>query len=275
MHVDAHQHFWQYHPEQFPWMTEEMAALRRDFLPDDLAPLLCAAGFDGCVAVQARQIPEETDWLLALADRHDFILGVVGWVDLRDPDVARRLAEYARRRRFRGVRHILHDEPDVEFMLRPEFRRGIAALGEFGLTYDLLLRPEHLPAARKLVGEFPRQPFVVDHVAKPRIAEKRFSPWQEELRELAQCENVYCKLSGMVTEADWRSWRPDDFTAYLEIVAEAFGPERLMLGSDWPVCTLAADYGSTMNVVLDFARRYSDVVREGILGGNCIRFYGL
>lgn len=175
-HIDSHQHFWQYHPTQHVWMTDDMAVLRRDFLPDDLAPLLKSVGFDATIAVQARQMLAETDWLLALADQHDFIQGVVGWVDLRAEDVRGQLQRYIGHPKFKGVRHIVHDEPDVGFMLLPEFRRGIAALAEFGLTYDLLLRPAHLPVALKLVREFPRQPFVVDHIAKPRIRERTTAP---------------------------------------------------------------------------------------------------
>jgi len=275
MRIDSHQHFWQYRPSQHTWMTEEMAVLRRDYLPSDLAPLLQSVGFNGSIAVQARQMLEETDWLLTLADQYDFIRGVVGWVDLRAGDVRSQLQRYVRHPKFKGVRHLVHDEPDVEFMLLPEFRRGIAALAEFGLTYDLLVRPAHLPTARRLVGEFPQQPFVVDHIAKPLIADKQFSPWWEELKALAQYDNVYCKLSGMVTEANWRAWHPEDFTAYLNIVVDAFGPYRVMIGSDWPVCTLSGNYNAVMNIVVDYVRRFTRDGREAMLGGNCARFYGV
>jgi L-fuconolactonase len=275
MHIDAHQHFWQYDPAQHTWMTDDMAVLRRDFLPAELAPLLESADFEGSVAVQARQVLEETDWLLALAERHAFIRGVVGWVDLRGDDVRSQLRRYAGRVKFKGVRHIVHDEPDVEFMLLPEFRRGLRALAEFDLTYDLLLRPAHLPVALKLVREFPRQPFVVDHIAKPRIADRAFDPWHADLEALAQFENVYCKLSGMVTETAWGAWQADDFGPYLDIVLNAFGPDRVMIGSDWPVCTLSGDYRGVMSIVTAYAERFSPAVREEILGGNCARFYRL
>lgn len=273
MRIDSHQHFWRYNPAQHVWMTEDMAVLRRDFLPDDLAPLLKSAGFDATIAVQARQMLEETDWLLALADQHDFIQGVVGWVDLRDEDIRRQLQRYVGRPKLKGVRHVVHDEPNVEFMLLPEFRRGILALAEFGLTYDLLLRPEHLPAAIKLVQEFPEQPFVVDHIAKPSIKDRAFSRWREDLAALSQYENVYCKLSGMVTETTWRAWMAGDFTPYLDIVLGAFGPERVMIGSDWPVCTLSGDYCPVMDIVIDYAQRFLPEIRDLILGGNCARFY--
>jgi L-fuconolactonase len=273
MRIDSHQHFWQYNPAQHVWMTDDMAVLRRDFMPADLAPLLKSAGFDATIAVQARQILEETDWLLALADQYDFIQGVVGWVDLRAADVRGQLQRYAGRRKLKGIRHIVHDEPDVEFMLLPEFRRGIGALAEFGLTYDLLVRPPHLPVALKLVQEFRNQPFVVDHIAKPLIQDRAFEPWQAGLRALAQCENVYCKLSGMVTETAWRAWRPEDFAAYLDIVLDAFGGDRVMIGSDWPVCTLSGDYLPVMQIVVNYIERLPRESQERVLGGNCARFY--
>jgi L-fuconolactonase len=254
-------------------MTREMAVLRRDYLPADLEPLLGPAGFAGTIAVQARQVVEETDWLLQLADSHPFIRGVVGWVDLRSPHVAGQLARCARHPKLVGVRHVVHDEPDDHFMLRPEFRRGIARLQDFGLTYDLLLFPRHLPVAVTLVDEFPDQPFVLDHVAKPAIRDRLFSPWREDLGRLAERPNVFCKLSGMVTEARWNEWRPEDLRPYIDVVLEAFGPERLMIGSDWPVCTLSGDYRSTVGVVVDYVGSLSPDERAGILGGNCIRFY--
>jgi L-fuconolactonase len=273
MRIDSHQHFWQYNPAQHVWMTDKMAVLRRDFLPADLSPLMNDAGFDATVAVQARQILEETDWLLDLADHNPFIRGVVGWVDLRAADVRGQLQRYVGRRQFKGVRHIVEDEPDVNFLLLPEFRRGIAALAEFGLTYDLLLRPPHIPAALKLVQEFPRQLFVVDHIAKPLIKDQKISPWREGIEALARCDNVYCKLSGMVTEASWRAWRSDDFTPYLDIVFQAFGTDRVMIGSDWPVCILSGEYRPVMQIVLDYVRRFAPGAEEKIAGGNCAAFY--
>ena len=275
MHIDSHQHFWRYNAAQHVWMTDDMAVLRRDFLPNDLAPLLKSAGFDGTIAVQARQIREETDWLLALSDQYDFIQGAVGWVDLRAENVRDQLQRYAGHPKFKGVRHIVHDEPDIEFMLLPEFRRGIGLLEEFGLTYDLLLRPVHLSVARQLVSQFPNQPFVVDHLAKPLIADQKLSPWREELKSLAKFDNVYCKLSGMVTETNWRVWRSEEFTAYLNIVLDAFGPQRVMIGSDWPVCTLSGEYREVMDVVIDYVQPLPHDIREEILGGNCTRFYGV
>jgi len=275
MNIDSHQHFWKYDRAQHVWMTDAMDVLRRDYLPGDLEPLLQAAGFEGTVAVQARQMVEETEWLLGLAKQYDFIKGVVGWVDLRSPKLREQLEKVTADPKLVGVRHVVHDEPDDDFMLRPAFREGIAQLAEFNLTYDLLLFPRHLPVAVKLVREFPERPFVVDHLAKPAIRDVGVSPWQEDLRRLAEFPNVCCKLSGLVTEAKWKQWQAGDFHRYLDIVIAAFGTDRVMIGSDWPVCTLSGDYASTMRIVTDYAQQFSAPVRNAILGGNCARFYHL
>jgi len=275
MNLDSHQHFWKYDRAQHVWMTDAMDVLRRDYLPGDLEPLLQAAGFEGTVAVQARQMVEETEWLLGLAKQYDFIKGVVGWVDLRSPKLREQLEKVTADPKLVGVRHVVHDEPDDDFMLRPAFREGIAQLAEFNLTYDLLLFPRHLPVAVKLVREFPERPFVVDHLAKPAIRDVGVSPWQEDLRRLAEFPNVCCKLSGLVTEAKWKQWQAGDFHRYLDIVIAAFGTDRVMIGSDWPVCTLSGDYASTMRIVTDYAQQFSARVRNDIFGGNCARFYHL
>jgi L-fuconolactonase len=273
--IDAHQHFWQYNPAEHRWMTDEMAAIRRDCLPGDLKPLLDGLQFDGCVAVQARQNLEETRWLLELAERDEFIRGVVGWVDLRSPELAAQLEQFAGRKKLVGVRHVVQDEPDDEFMLGEDFRRGIGRLAEFDLAYDVLIYPRQLEAAIGLVEGFPEQRFVLDHISKPPIAEGRLEPWETGLRELANAPNLYCKLSGMVTEARWWEWQAEDFRPYLDVVFEAFGPERLMIGSDWPVCTLAASYESAMGIVASYVEQLSQADQDGILGGNCARFYRL
>jgi L-fuconolactonase len=254
-------------------MTDQMGILKQDYLPRDLDPLLAGIQFDGCISVQARQNLEETRWLLELAEHHPFIKGVVGWVDLRSEQLAAQLDRFARCPKLVGVRHVVHDEPDDNFMLRPEFRRGIAQLRTFNLTYDLLLFPKHLAPAAQLVEEFPEQPFVLDHIAKPGIAEGSVSPWREDLQTLAQFPNVFCKLSGMVTEAKWKQWQPADFHRYLDIVLEAFGSSRLMIGSDWPVCTLSGDYDSVMNIVINYVEKLPLPAQAGILGENCARFY--
>jgi L-fuconolactonase len=256
-------------------MSDAMAALKRDFLPDDLSPLLGEIGFEGCIAVQARQSLEETRWLLQLAGEYRFIRGVVGWVDLCSPQLPAQLEQFARNPLLVGVRHVVQDEPDDEFMLRPEFRRGISQLQAFGLTYDLLLFPKHLPVAARLVEKFPDQPFVLDHIAKPHIADRLLSPWKEDIQALARFPNVSCKLSGMVTEAKWGQSQPHDFHDCLDVVFEAFGPDRLMIGSDWPVCTLSCDYRSTMQIVIDYLRLFPKEAKTAILGKNCARFYAI
>ena len=275
MRIDAHQHFWRYHPEHHVWMTEEMDILKRDFLPEDMAPLIRSIGFDATVAVQARQVIAETDWLLELSDRNDFIAAVIGWLDLSSSGVVEQLETYAAREKLKGVRHVVHDEPDDDFMLREDFQRGIRALESFGLTYDLLLYPRHLPVAVRLVEKFPDQAFVLDHIAKPRIKKGEVKPWQDDLRALSNSGSVYCKLSGMVTEARWHNWTADDFHRYLDIVLDAFGAERLMIGSDWPVCTLSGDYEPVMGIVMEYTEQLDRADVEGILGGNCARFYGI
>jgi len=274
MRIDAHQHFWMYSPAEYGWINDEMADLKRDFLPKDLKPLLVENGFQGSIAVQARQDLDETRWLLELADQNEFVKGVVGWVDLCSPDLPAELERFALSPKFVGVRHVLQDEPDDEFMLRPEFRRGIARLAEHGLTYDLLLYPRHLRVAVKLVRKFPEQRFVLDHIAKPGIAHGLMEPWELDIRELAMFDNVFCKLSGMVTEARWKQWKPQDFHPYLDVVFEAFGRSRLMIGSDWPVCTLSGSYEETVGIVTDYLKQSIPEETDDILGANCMRCYG-
>ncbi len=275
MRVDAHQHFWRYTPEEYGWISDGMAALRRDFLPPDLEPLLRAAGFDWCVAVQARQTLDETRWLLDLADAHPFIAGVVGWVDLCSPRVGEDLASLAGRRKLVGTRHIVQAEPDDRFLLRPDFCRGIATLESFDLAYDILIHARHLPVAIEFVRRFPRQRFVLDHLAKPLIETGAIDTWSRHMRELAAQPHVCCKLSGLVTEADWRRWRPGDITPYLDVAMEAFGPGRLMIGSDWPVCTVAGAYGPVMELVVRYTERLGAADRDLVLGGSAARFWRL
>lgn len=275
MRIDAHQHFWHYNGDEFDWIDDSMACLRRDFLPADLDPELKQAGFSYTIAVQTRQTLEETEWLLDLARATPFIAGVVGWVDLRWPNIRSQLAELARNPKLLGVRHILQSEPDDRFMLQPEFLRGIGALEEFNLTYDILIYPHHLSVAAEFVRHFPRQRFVLDHLAKPLIKSGALHPWSKDLRELAQLQNVFCKLSGLATEADWKNWKPEHIQPYLDIALECFGPERLMIGSDWPVCTVAGSYSQVMNLVIEYLSKYPQDVQRAILGGNAERFWKL
>ncbi len=274
MRLDSHQHFWSYDEAQYPWIPKG-SPLHRDWLPEDLAPLLLKAGLDGCIAVQARQTVEESRWLLSLADRATIVRGVVGWVDLRSEKVGAQLSELARHAKFRGVRHVVQDEPDADFMLGAEFQRGIGALHQFGLTYDILIFPKQLPAAITLARKFPDQPFVLDHIAKPPIKDGALSPWREQIRELAKAPNVSCKVSGMVTEADHTRWKGADFAPFLDVVFAAFGEDRVMFGSDWPVCLLAGEYARVFALVNDFAAQFSAAARAKLFGGNAARFYGI
>ncbi len=275
MRIDAHQHFWRYNADEFGWIDDSMSSLRRDFGPDDLKPELERAGFQGSIAVQARQSLEETRWLLELAEDSPLILGVVGWVDLCSPDVRLQLQTFAGNPKLVGIRHVVQSEPDERFLLLPEFLRGISVLEEFDLTYDILIYPQHLPVAVEFVRHSPRQRFVLDHLAKPLIKSASIHPWEAGIRELAKFPNVFSKLSGMVTEADWQNWRPEDLKPYLDIALDNFGPERLMIGSDWPVCTVAASYKQTMSVVLDYLYKFPVNVQDAVLGGNAQRFWKL
>jgi L-fuconolactonase len=275
MHIDAHQHFWMYNEPEYGWIDDSMAALRRDFLPDDLKPELECNGFQGCVAVQARQTLEETRWLLELAENAPFILGVVGWVDLRSPRLRFELGSLAGRSKLVGVRHIVQSEPDGRFLMQPDFLCGIAMLEEFDLAYDILIYERHLPLAAEFVARFPKQRFVLDHLAKPPIKSGAIDDWRRGMRKLAAFSNVYCKLSGLVTEADWHAWKPADLRPYLDVAFECFGPSRLMIGSDWPVCTVAASYSQVMDVVKDYVRKFSAEERVAVLGGNAATFWRL
>ncbi|MDQ2840945.1 MAG: amidohydrolase family protein [Acidobacteriota bacterium] len=273
--IDAHQHFWVYTPEQYAWIDESMASVRRDFLPPHLRHEIHRAGIDGVICVQARQTIEETRWLLQLAAGNDFIKGVVGWVPLIDPAVDALLASLTENRLLKGVRHVLQGEPDDLYMLRDDFNRGIDALEPFGLVYDILIFERHLPAAIEFVDRHPSQTFVLDHIAKPRIREGILSPWNENLRALAQRENVYCKISGMVTEAGYQTWTEDNLAPYFDAVLEAFGPKRLMFGSDWPVCLVATTYAQWFDLVRGRIAALSQDEQDSILGGTAARAYSL
>jgi L-fuconolactonase len=282
MKIDAHQHFWHYTPQEYSWMGPDMAILKKDHLPPHLAPLLEAAGIEGTVAVQARQTLQETRWLLELSDHYPFIKGVVGWVDLRSPEVREQLERVGTHPKLRGVRHVVQDEPDDQFMLQKDFVRGLGILAEFDLTYDILIFPRHLPVACELVKRFPNQRFVLDHIAKPLIKDKKMAAWDAEIRRLAAYPNVWCKVSGMVTEADWHqpalhgpAWQPSDFRPYLDVVFEAFGTKRIMFGSDWPVCTLAGTYADVAKLVLDYVNSFSKEEQIDFWGETARRFYGL
>jgi L-fuconolactonase len=275
MKIDSHQHFWQYDSGRHSWITDAMAVLKRDFLPPDLNRELQGSGVGASIAVQADQSEDETLFLLDLAKRYPAVAGVVGWVDLCADDVSKRLESFSRYAKLRGFRHVVQDEPDDRFMLRKSFVRGIAALREFEFTYDILVYPRQLPAAIELVAKFPEQPFVIDHIAKPPIKSGETATWASNMREIASAPNVFCKLSGMLTEADWVHWTQDNLRPYLDIVFEAFTLDRLMFGSDWPVCLLAGSYGQVKQVIETYVKNLSGAEKENIFGSNAARFYGL
>lgn len=270
--IDAHQHFWKYHPDTHRWISEEMAVIRRDFLPADLAPILKQQGVDGCIAVQADQSEAETDFLVSLADGNDWIKGVVGWVDLCAENIRERLQYYSQVPVVKGFRHILQAE-DPAFMLKPEFLRGIGALQEYGFAYDILVYPHHLPAVQQLVQQFPDQRFVIDHLAKPDISKSIMEDWVKNIQAIAAFPNLYCKISGMVTEANWACWKNEDLHPYLDMVTGAFGTDRLLYGSDWPVCLLAASYERMMEPVKEYYSNFSAAERAALFGGNAAAFY--
>ncbi len=270
MRLDAHVHLWRYNEREYPWITEPMAAIRRDFMPSDWREVAEPLGFEGFIAVQARQSLEETQWLLELADEHPQIHGVVGWVDLRSPSVDEQLEILCDHTKLVGIRHVLQDEADDAFMLQDSFLRGIHRVGRCNLAYDILIFARQLPATLEMVAHFPRQRFVLNHIGKPDLRSGEMEPWATQVHALAQHENVWCKLSGMVTEGDRASWTPEGLRPYLDVILDAFRPERLMIGSDWPVCLVAGSYAETVRVVMDYVGDDA-----GVLGENCARAYGL
>lgn len=273
MRIDAHQHFWHYEPARDTWITDEMGVLKRDYLAQELLPELRANGMDASVAVQAAQSEQETEFLLSFAAKHREIAGVVGWANLCAPDIADQLAKLRGREKLCGFRHIAQSEPDDRFLVRADFLRGVWLLGQHGFTYDILIYPKQLPAAIELAGRLPGQRFVLDHIAKPEIKNRRLEPWAAHIRELAGCPNVFCKLSGLVTEADWGGWKAEDFRPYLDVVFESFGTERLMFGSDWPVCLLAGSYKQVVELIAAYVERRPEKERAAIFGENAARFY--
>jgi L-fuconolactonase len=275
MKIDAHHHFWKYNAREYGWIDDSLAALQRDFLPTHLELETRAVGIDGVVSVQARQCLEETEWLLELAGRHEFIMGVIGWVPLINPGVKGVLERLAVNIKLRGVRHVLQNESDTLYMLRPDFNGGIQVLKTLGLAYDILIYECHLPQTVTFVDRHPEQHFVLNHIAKPRIKERIMSPWRENLKELARRPNVWCKLSGVVTEADFHHWTEAGIRPYLEAALEAFGPHRLIFGSDWPVCQVACSYRQWHETVCQFIGSLSIDEQSGILGINTMEAYGL
>ena len=273
--IDSHQHFWIYNPVRDSWITDDMSTIRNHFLPHQLEAELQAADIDGCVAVQADQSEEENNFLVSLAMENDFIRGIVGWVDLQADDVEERLSFYACEKKIKGFRHILQGEANTALMLTPKFMNGIANLKRFGFTYDILISPDQLPSIRAFVKQHPDQKFVIDHIAKPNIKMGEIEDWQKQISLIAQFSNVWCKVSGMVTEADWKAWQPHNLLPYLDIIWEAFGADRILFGSDWPVCLIASSYQRWVSVMQDYTASFSDDEKEKFWGKNAISFYNL
>ena len=275
MIIDSHQHFCNYEAEKHSWIDDEMSVIRRDFLSDDLQKVFDENGVDACVAVQADQTTEETDFLISLAENNNFIKGVVGWVDLRSESIEEDLLKYKKYDVVKGFRHVVQEEQDHNFMLRPEFLNGIELLGKYNLCYDILIFPHQLVAALELVNKFPNQKFVIDHIAKPYIKDGFFEGWAVMMREIAKNQKVYCKISGMITEADYKTWTPEQVHPYMKLVLESFGAGRVMYGSDWPVCLVAGNYSIVKALVTDFISDLSQEQQNAIMGGNAAKFYNL
>jgi L-fuconolactonase len=273
--IDAHHHLWRYTPLEFGWIDEPMQTLRRDFLPEDLKTAMATAGVDGSIAVQARQTLEETRWLLDLAEATDAIRGVVGWAPIAGEEFPGCMEEFDGREKLKGLRHVIQGEKDEHYVLREDFNSGIRTLAGSGLVYEILIYERHLADTIYFVDEHPEQVFVLDHVAKPLIAAGRLEPWAARMRELALRQNVWCKVSGMVTEAKWDAWSPETLKPYLDVAVDAFGPERLMAGSDWPVCLVASGYAQWWQVLRDYFAEFSEAERAAVFGGTAINVYGL
>jgi L-fuconolactonase len=273
--IDSHHHLWKYSADQYPWMIDGMDELRKDFLVPELHAVTRQAGITGTIAVQARQRIEETEWLLSLANKSDLILGIVGWLPLVGDKVESHLEAWSGNRKLRGLRHVLHDEIDDFYVRRQDFNRGISLLKEFGLVYDILIFERHLPQTIQFVDRHPNQVFIIDHMAKPKIKDHIVSPWNAGIAELARRENVYCKISGMVTEADWKSWTQDDLRPYFDTVLDAFGPHRLMFGSDWPVIQVACDYNRWSTIVKSWSAGLSSGERQAIMAETAKKAYSL
>lgn len=275
MKIDAHQHFWQFDPIRDSWINEEMSVIQKDFLPKDLKPVLQANNIDGCVVVQSDQTEAENMFQLQNASENSFVKGVVGWVDLQSAEVEDRLAYYSQFDKMKGFRHVLQGEATRDLMLQPKFLHGIGKLEQFGFTYDILIFPDQLKYIPQFVAAFPNQKFVLNHIAKPDIKNKDIATWQKDIEDVAVFENVSCKISGMVTEADWQHWQPADFTPYLDVVVNAFGTSRIMFGSDWPVCLIAGGYKKMMGIVTNYFATYSQNEQQRFFGLNSIDFYNL
>ncbi|ANW96934.1 amidohydrolase [Wenyingzhuangia fucanilytica] len=273
--IDSHQHFWKYGTENHSWIDDEMAIIRKDFLPTDLKAVYQENNIDGCVAVQADQTIEETNFLIDLATQNNFIKGVVGWVDFRADDIDEVLKHYSQHKVVKGFRHIVQGESDPNFLLRPDFINGISKLEKYNFTYDILVFPHQLGAVLEFVKQFPNINFVIDHIAKPYIKDGFYDGWAVLMTEIGKCPNVYCKLSGLITEADYKNWTDEQLEPYMELVLKAFGANKLMFGSDWPVCLVAGNYAQVKNSITKFISKLSSQEQAAIMGNNAAKFYSL
>ena len=275
MRIDSHQHFWHYNPIRDTWITNEMKVLKKDYLPSDLLPLLQETNIDGCVAVQADQTLAETEFLLKLAEENDCIKAVVGWVDLRADNIGDQLRTFSAHTKLKGFRHVVQSEPDERFLLRDEFCHGISLLREFGYTYDILVYPHQLEAVIGFIEKFPDQPFVLDHMGKPEIRNQKSWDWENHIEEIARHPNVYCKISGLVTEADPKEWKMGDFVPYIDFALQNFGVDRVMFGSDWPVCLLGAGYTEACDIVEGNTTHLTEEEKAKLWGENAMKFYDI
>jgi L-fuconolactonase len=275
MVIDSHQHFWIYETEKHAWIDDDMKVIRKNFLPEDLRIVYQDNAIDGCVAVQADQTLAETDFLLDLAEKNDFIKGIVGWIDLRAANIDEVLNQYSAFPKLKGFRHVVQGEADHNFMLRPDFLNGIAALEKYNFTYDILIFPHQLGAALELIRRFPNQKFVIDHIAKPYIKDGFYDGWASLMKAISEYPNVYCKLSGMTTEADYNNWTSEQIEPYMQLVLDSFGANRILFGSDWPVCLVAGNYTKTKELVTNFIAKLNSEEQAAIMGGNAIEFYNL
>lgn len=273
--IDAHQHFWNFDPVRDSWISDEMKTIRKNFLPKDIEPVLKNNDIDGCVVVQSDQSTVENLFQLTNAMANNFVKGVVGWVDLQAKDIEQQLAHWSYYKIMKGFRHVLQGEKDRALMLKKKFMNGISYLAKYNFTYDILIFPDQLQYAEKLVAAFPNQKFVIDHIAKPDIKNNNITGWKEDMQAIAKHKNVYCKISGMVTEADWKKWKRQQFTPYLDVVVQAFGTKRIMYGSDWPVCLVAGSYKKMKTIVDDYFHTFSENEKAAFYGGNAIKFYRL
>ncbi len=275
MIIDAHQHFWNYEPVKHKWIDDTMSVIRKDFTPSDLKEVYDNNGIDGCVAVQADQTTDETDFLISLSEKYSFIKGIVGWVDLRTANVQEDLEKYSNYNKVKGFRHVVQGEADHNFLLRPNFLKGISNFEAYNYTYDILIFPHQLGATLEFAKKFPNQKFVIDHIAKPYIKDGFYDGWAALMKEIGKLENVHCKISGMITEADYNLWTAEQIQPYMELVLNSFGSERLMFGSDWPVCLVAGNYTKVKEVTTNFIAKLSSSEQAAIMGRNAIAFYNI